>query len=715
MTNQLFDLKSLSRLKSIDQETALRTGRTLWLVLYLFVIALLIISIIPRYQNVMAPYDGEQIDFFRATIPSLDLIGISQHTLALFAVSSEALYSLFLIVLGGLIYFKLPNQLFPLFCMMIVITESIGSTYLLNSLVVIHPAFGVIENFVQMISLIGISFFFSLFPNGRFVPRWTLYFSAAWGILTLLWFIFPNMPANMLNGDVAWQTPVLTMSLMSSMYTVGLGSQIYRYLTQADAKEKQQTKWIVLGILIFTISQFIRYVISLAQPDTSEIWRVGIIWISSYLPVVFPITITFALFRYRLWQVDRILSYTIVYTTLVAVLLGIYLSVILSFQYVLGSGNLMINFAATILVALLLQPIYQRLEKIITKFFFGDRDNPIEVLGMIGDRLERALSPEDVLPAIVETVHSALRVPYAAITIKQHDGYKMQSEMGVLEETTFGHLLRLPLNYQGDEVGQLWVSPRTSADPFNQQDEQLLNTIATQAGTAVHAVQLTDALQDSRQRIVTTREEERKRLQRDLHDGLGPALAAQIFRLGAARQLLELNPKAADNLLGDLEKGLESTMADIRSLVYGLRPLMLDQLGLIGAIKSLINENKNENKSNCHIELELPNQLPHINAATEVAAYRIIQTAVDNVIKHSQATKCKVTVGSGKSLLVKIDDNGIGMTLKTKRGVGLTSIRERAEELGGELSVISLRPSGTSIRVTLPLPQTQETGEKHHD
>lgn len=707
MINQLFELKPLDRLKSIDQETALRIGRRLWLAFYLFIIALLFASLIPRYQDVMAPYDGEQIDFFRATIPSLDLLGISQHTLALFAVSSEALYSLFLIILGGLIYFKLPDQLFPLFCTIIAITDSIGSTYLLNSLVAIHPIFWGIENFIQMFSLIGISFFFSLFPNGRFVPRWTLYFSAGWGILALLWFIFPNLPANVLNGEVAWKTPVLTVILMSTMYTVGFGSQVYRYLKQANAKEKQQTKWIVLGIFIFALSQFIRYVISVTQPDMPEIWRVSIIWISSCLPVVFPISVTFALFRYRLWQIDRILSYTIVYTALVAILLAVYLAVIIGFQYFLGSSNLIINFAATVLVALLLQPVYQRLEKTITQFFFGDRDRPIEVLGQIGDRLEQALSPEDVLPAIVETVHSALRVPYVAITIKQQDGYKMQSERGGLEETPFENLLRLPLNYQGDEVGQLWVSPRTSADPFNQQDEQLLNTIASQAGTAVHAVQLTDALQDSRQRIVTTREEERKRLQRDLHDGLGPALAAQIFRLGAARGLLETNPQAADNLLGDLEQGLEATMNDIRRLVYGLRPLALDQLGLIGAIKSFVNQNK----STCDIQLELPDQLPHVNAATEVAVYRIVQTAVDNVIKHSHATRCKVTLKIDKNMTVKIDDNGVGMDNKAEQGVGLTSIQERAEELGGELSVIHLRPSGTSIRVSLPLPQPLESRE----
>ncbi len=690
----------ITTLTEVRFSTLLRLSRITWLGIAVLMSILLCLAIGPRYQNMMTPYAEETLDFFRASIPSFEALGISQRSLAIFTVLTEGIQLAFFIGLGGLIFFKLPNQIFPLFTSAVFMGYAAGSTYLLNPLADIHPAFGTIENLIQTMTIISLPLFFFLFPNGKFVSAWSKYFALGWAILTVAWFIFPNMIGNMLYEDVAWRTPVFSLALITLMFQSGLASQLYRYFKVATLEEKQQTKWVVLGIFFFCTCSGIRFAIGTVVDGVPEMWGLALVWITSYATLLMPISITIALFRYRLWQIDRILSHAIAYTTLISILLGIYLLVIVGSQYLLGSSNLVINFVATILVALLLQPLYQRLDKAISQFFFGDRDNPIEVLGMIGDRLERALSPEDVLPAIVETVHSALRVPYAAITIKQQDGYKMQSEIGELEETTFGNLLRLPLSYQGDEVGQLWVSPRTSADPFNQQDEQLLNTIASQAGTAVHAVQLTDALQDSRQRIVTTREEERKRLQRDLHDGLGPALAAQIFRLGAARGLLATDPQAADNLLGDLEKGLEATMMDIRRLVYGLRPLALDQLGLIGAIQSFITHNK----SSCPIELELPEQLPHLNAATEVAAYRIIQTAVDNVIKHSQATQGKVTLTAGRNLTIKIDDNGIGVSNKNQLGVGLTSIRERAEELGGELTIIDLRPTGTSIRITLPLP-----------
>ncbi len=697
-------------LKEVKHATWLQVGRLVWLGIASLMVVLLFLAIGPRYQNMMAPYAGETFDFFRASIPSFIEIGISQQSLALFTVFTEGAQLAFFIGLGWLMFRKLPNQIFPLFTSVVFMGYAAGSTYLLNPLADIHPAFGVIENLIQTVTIISLPFFFFLFPNGKFAPSWSVYFAIGWGILTVSWFIFPNMVGNMLYEDVAWRTPVLSLVIIAIMFQSGLAAQLYRYFKVSTHEEKLQTKWVVLGIFFFCTCSGIRFAISPSIEGVPQLWELSLSWITSYATLLMPIAITFALFRYRLWQIDRILSHTLVYTILILILLVIYLLVIIGFQYFLGTGNIAINFAVTILVALLFQPLYQRIDQAINQFFFGERNNPIKVLGQIGDRLEKALSPADVLPAIVDTIYSTLRVPYVAITVKQKNHYRVQEEKGKLEETTTDDLLRLRLNYQGEEVGQLWVSPRTSADPFNQQDEQLLNTIASQAGTAVHAVQLTDALQDSRQRIVTTREEERKRLQRDLHDGLGPALAAQIFRLGAARGLLETNPQAADNLLGDLEKGLEATMNDIRRLVYGLRPLALDQLGLIGAIQSFVDQNK----STIPIELELPDQLPHINAATEVAAYRIVQTAVDNVIKHAEATQGKVTLITGKNLLIKIDDDGIGVDNQQQLGVGLTSIRERAEELGGELRVIALRPTGTSIRVNLPLPQQLETREQKH-
>jgi signal transduction histidine kinase len=216
-------------------------------------------------------------------------------------------------------------------------------------------------------------------------------------------------------------------------------------------------------------------------------------------------------------------------------------------------------------------------------------------------------------------------------------------------------------------------------------------------------------LQLSRQKIVTAREEERRRLRRDLHDGLGPTLAAQMLRVGAAQAQLHKNPQKTAGILDDLQDGIDGTLTTIRQLVYELRPPLLDQFGLIGAITDFVSRNE----SSVEIKLDLPKQLPTLSAAVEVAAFRILQTSLDNVMKHSQATHCemRLTISDG-NLNIDVIDNGIGIATKYLAGVGLTSMRERAEELGGTFSVGPIQPTGTHLAVSIPLlPETVVVAE----
>jgi signal transduction histidine kinase len=204
----------------------------------------------------------------------------------------------------------------------------------------------------------------------------------------------------------------------------------------------------------------------------------------------------------------------------------------------------------------------------------------------------------------------------------------------------------------------------------------------------------------SRQTIVTAREEERRRLRRDLHDGLGPTLAAQVFRVGVAQQMVAQNAEKAAALLTDVESGIHDTLANVRELVYGLRPPMLDQLGLLGALADFAKQQDGR----VTIRLDLPTALPRVSAAVEVAIFRIVQTALDNVTKHAQATCCDVQLRvDAQSTTLTITDDGIGIGDLHLPGVGLTSMQERAEELGGTFRVLPVQPHGTQIQVTVPL------------
>jgi len=227
---------------------------------------------------------------------------------------------------------------------------------------------------------------------------------------------------------------------------------------------------------------------------------------------------------------------------------------------------------------------------------------------------------------------------------------------------------------------------------------------------AVHAVSLTVDLQRSRQRLVTAREEERRRLRRDLHDGLGPNLASQGLKLAAVKQLLEKDPASAAPLLDQVMAQNQATVEEVRRLVYGLRPPALDELGLVAAIRDHVAGMD----SNPLLQIEItesPEGLPPLTAAVEVAAYRIVLEALTNVIRHAQAHHCAIRFsshqnGSNPILQIEIVDDGIGLPRDLRAGVGLRSMRERAEEVGGGLTVKPAMNNGTQIRARLPLIDT---------
>jgi signal transduction histidine kinase len=214
---------------------------------------------------------------------------------------------------------------------------------------------------------------------------------------------------------------------------------------------------------------------------------------------------------------------------------------------------------------------------------------------------------------------------------------------------------------------------------------------------------LTADLQQSRERLVTAREEERRRLRRDLHDGLGPQLASHSLRLEAARDFIRTNPERAEALLNQLIEKSQGIVVDIRRLVYALRPPALDELGLVGAVREYTAQSE---LNGLRITLTTPERLPPLPAAVEVAAYRIIQEALTNVIRHAKAQSCQVSLALQETparLEVEIKDDGVGLPAERHVGIGLTSMRERAEELGGACLVEAGAEGGTQVKARLPL------------
>jgi len=413
-----------------------------------------------------------------------------------------------------------------------------------------------------------------------------------------------------------------------------------------------------------------------------------------------PLGLAAGILRHRLFDIEVAVNRTLVYGGLTVMVIVLYAGAVSVLGRVLGETQ---GYAASLLatgvVAVAALPVRDLLQRAINRLMFGDRDEPWRAITRLGQRLEWSADPQAVFPLIVRTVGEALRLPYVALEIGPSDGGRIVAAYG--GATTVG--LELPLVHGGEPMGRLLLAPRPGESGFGSDDMRLLEDLARQAGAAAHALDLTRDLQHSRERLVTAREEERRRLRRDLHDGLGPALAGMAMRAEAAAELTHRDADAASEMLEGLRIEARTALADIRRLVYELRPPALDELGLVGAVRQAADRYGDGAPS---VEVIAPAAMPPLPAAVEVAAYRIAVEAVANAVLHSGAQHCEVRFVSGDGLTVEIVDDGVGLPDEPRAGVGLTSMRERAAELGGAIEIDAALGGGTRVHAWLPLAGT---------
>jgi len=295
---------------------------------------------------------------------------------------------------------------------------------------------------------------------------------------------------------------------------------------------------------------------------------------------VFTTAVAVAIVRHHLYDIDPLINRTLVYGLLTALVVGLYVATVslLGVAFRQRAG-LLASLVATGVVAVVFQPLRERLQRWVNRLLYGERQDPYRVLAGLGQRLEATVAPQAVLPGVVEAIAQALRLPYVAIELGRGNELEPVAVWG----PAVGEPFVVPLVYQAEPIGRLLLGPRARGEPFSPADRRLLADLAGPVAMAASAVRLTGDLQRSRQRLVTALEEERRRLRRDLHDGLGPALAGVTLEIGAARNLLGRDPAAADALLARLQAETKAATAEIRRVAYGLRPPALDELGLVGA------------------------------------------------------------------------------------------------------------------------------------
>lgn len=415
------------------------------------------------------------------------------------------------------------------------------------------------------------------------------------------------------------------------------------------------------------------------------------------------VAIAIAVVRHRLYdlnvEIDTLVNRTIVYGGLVLVGVGVYVAVVtLAEALVSGDVGLGPSLVAVAVVVLVWRQLRTPLQRGVDRLLYRKRDYDYRILTSLGQCVQSTVGPDAVLPAIVETIAAGLKLPHVAVTVGQDDTTLATARHG---EPSPSSEVR-PLVHQGELVGSLTVSPRTPEGTFDAADHRLLDDLAGPVSTTAYALCLTADLQRSRERLVTAREEERRRLRRELHDGLQPALAGIALGLEAVGNLVG-DAATAGQLLARLQAELQAAGSDLRHIIYDLRPPALDELGLVGALRQQAIR-FNLDPDGIEVVITAPPELRGLPAAVEVAAYRIGQEALENVRKHARARTCEVSVSLDDShLQLEVHDDGEGVDPESTWGVGMVTMRERAAELGGSFGVEPEAGGGTRIRAILPV------------
>lgn len=426
--------------------------------------------------------------------------------------------------------------------------------------------------------------------------------------------------------------------------------------------------------------------------------------VSPLIPTIawslFPIALGFAMTRHGLFDGDRLLNRTLVYSVLtvfVAAAFGLFAGTIGGF---VGGAEVGAVLAA-IVVALCVDPIRHLAQRAVDRLLYGQRNDPFAAIESLGQRLTATLTQDDALIVIVTTVTQALRLPYSSITLAGEQ-YPAASVGDLV-----GDRVEIPLVDGGSEVGILTVGLRPGRRFLDPGDERLLTELARRAGAAAEAVRLNRELRRSRDEVIAARDEERHRIRRDLHDGLGPALAGVALGIGAAQgAVVSTDPETAE-LLGQLHREVRGSLEEVRSLVADLRPTVLENEGLSSALTRYCTTVTERSRGTLTVAVSA--DVPALPAKVETAAYRIALEALTNVTRHSHATLCIVTARVvDSSLELRIVDDGIGVgsapsSNSSRGGLGLHSMSERAREQGGHCMIEPGADGGTVVEAVFPL------------
>lgn len=548
-------------------------------------------------------------------------------------------------------------------------------------------------NALWVLSLPLLPLLIMVFPDGVPEGRWRRVFHAQVAAIAVL-----AITALVDSPEDGFSPVVAVLSAVCGVVLIGTATvAAVRLAVRAvrDREVRGQVATFAVVALFFVSTYVVLAPLSLVLPDLERL-----------VPIVFPVVVAAlpaaigcAVVRHRLFGITLVLNRLLVAATSTVVLAIIYVTGVLAVAAAFGvpGGSLPAMLVPAALVAFVILPAYRRLQSMVARAVYGTRGDPLAVLHTLGQHLAQT-PPDDVPDRIVGVLRDSLRLPWVALDVEQDGTFTRAAEQGVTDASLA--VERFDLSYAGAVPGHLLVQPRRGERTLGRLDRRLIRHVADQAGAAVAAAQYVEELTLSRERLVLGREEERARLRRDLHDGLGPALAGLSLALTAARRLLRSAPDAADALLQTAESEASTSWLDVRRILDDLRPPGLEELGLVGALEE---RSRSLSRPGEFAVTVAADGLPPLPTAVETAAYRIAVEAMSNSARHAQARRCAVAVTADGLLHVTVEDDGAGLPTQPIAGVGIQSMQARAAEIGGLVRLGLAHGGGTRVVADLPI------------
>lgn len=560
--------------------------------------------------------------------------------------------------------------------------------------------------FTLGVGILGV-FGLLLFPDGR-LPRRGWQWLAAFGGVSIGVAVIAQALQPALGPDGTISNPIAVGSMANvidqvggyAIVAVGVSvvasavSLMLRY-RRALVPEKAQLGWLGLATVLLIIALAAGFMLNLAGLGESVVGQLT--RVITYLSVLaVPVSIGFALLRRGLYGAAPVSGNSVVYTVLTLLLASVF-GVVVGLVAFLFPGEERLGGAllATAVVAIIVQPLRERVQRRVNRLFYGYRDEPYRVVAGLGQRLGGAGTPEAVLGEIANTIASSLRVPGVSVEMITSEGtVRVDHGEPNLDVT------EIPLISGGRTVGRLMVEDREPGHALGEADIRLLEDLAAQAAIAVEASRLAVELRESRRGIVAAREDERLRIRRDLHDGLGSTLTGIGLGLHAASgELTHGDP--ARRILEDLIAETSAAVDEVRRIAAGLRAPLLDELGLEGAVRQLA-DRLSQRSPTLEIEVRYECADAQPPSAVEGAVFGIVSEALTNVARHSMAQHCTVRIELNDDVNIEVVDDGVGFGPDVNPGNGVSSMRQRAEELGGRVTITSDPAGGTRVQAVFP-------------